>query len=814
MNKKKMLKRNATTNLVLAIRSVMFGICIASSAVGHAEQHAQQYHVNAGSLGTALSTFAVQSGISLSFDPALTQGLSSQGLNGRYGVEQGFAELLKNTSLTILKKPEGTWFVVKKNEVKDLAVETVKSVQSDETNRVVLPTIVMTANQLGEITENSGSYTPGKIATATRLVLSPKETPQTISVVTRQEMEDFNLTSIDDVMNHTPGVSIVTYDSERTEYYARGFAIQNFQYDGIPMSYDSRFAAGNTLSDMAFYDRIEILKGATGLLTGVGDPGATINLIRKKPTKDFQGSFSAGVGSWNKYRADLDVGGALNEDGSIRARGVASYQYKESQLDRYERKTPAFYGVIEADLTDRTLLTVGADYQDNNPKGSTWGGIPIYNAKGEFNKMPRGYNNSAQWSKWEQYTRTVFSTLEHKFDNEWLVKLQLNHQINGYDNALGSVAGGHPNPDDGTGASMWLGRYVGKTVSNAADVYATGPFQLFGRTHDLVLGSSISESKWKNTSYDSEAGYPDAINDYYHWQGNVPEPQWSPMKSTTEVTKQNGLYATARLNITDDLKVILGGRVANYKTPDVDKSGIFVPYLGMTYDLNDNFALYTSYSTIFKPQTAKDINEKTLDPQEGRNYELGIKGEFYDGRLNASLAYFQLLQDNFAVESGEKTSSGDVAYKAIQGVKTKGYEIEVTGEILPDWNLHAGFNHRISKNQGEKVSTLNPENEFTLYTSYKPNQWIEGLTLGGGVRWQDKTWGDVSNPLYSKDIKHEVSDYWLVDAMANYTLNDQLSFSFNVNNLLDKKYYTIFSWYSTYTWGEGRNYNFGLKYKF
>ncbi|HAU81819.1 MAG TPA: TonB-dependent siderophore receptor, partial [Stenotrophomonas sp.] len=136
-----------------------------------------------------------------------------------------------------------------------------------------LQTVQVTANQLGTVTEGSDSYTPGTIATATRLVLSPRQTPQSISVITRQEMNDFGLNGIDDVMKVTPGVSIVTYDSERTEYYARGFAVQNFQYDGIPMARDSAYSAGNTLSDMAIYDRVEVLKGATGLLTGMGDPG-------------------------------------------------------------------------------------------------------------------------------------------------------------------------------------------------------------------------------------------------------------------------------------------------------------------------------------------------------------------------------------------------------------------------------------------------------------------------------------------------------------------------------------------------------------
>lgn len=172
-----------------------------------------------------------------------------------------------------------------------------------------LQTVQVTANQLGTVTEGSDSYTPGTIATATRLVLSPRQTPQSISVITRQEMNDFALNGIDDVMKVTPGISIVTYDSERTEYYARGFAVQNFQYDGIPMARDSAYSAGNTLSDMAIYDRVEVLKGATGLLTGMGDPGATINLVRKKPTRALAGSATLGVGSWDTYRAEVDVGG-------------------------------------------------------------------------------------------------------------------------------------------------------------------------------------------------------------------------------------------------------------------------------------------------------------------------------------------------------------------------------------------------------------------------------------------------------------------------------------------------------------------------
>ncbi|MBT3067663.1 TonB-dependent receptor [Rhodoferax sp. U11-2br] len=754
------------------------------------------FNIPAQPLATALAAFAQQSGLQLAFPPELVQGKQAHAVSGTHNVKQALAQLLRGSGL------DGQ--VVGKT----LTVEPVTIAAG------TLAAVTVTANQLGEITEGTGSYTPGAIATATRLVLTPRETPQSISVVTRQEMNDFNLTSIDAVMAHTPGVSIVTYDSERTEYYARGFAIQNFQYDGIPMQRDSSYSAGNTLTDMVIYDRVEVLKGATGLLTGSGDPGATINMIRKKPTKKFQGEVSLGASSWDSYRGQLDVSGALNPAGTLRGRAVAAYQDKHSQLDGYERKTSTFYGVLEADLSPSTLLTLGADYQDNTPTRSTWGGIPIYDSNGNFNAMPRSFNNGANWSSWEQYTRTAFATLEHTFDNDWLLKAQFNHQINGYNAPLGAAASGYPNPADGSGVSTWEGKYVGKTVGDALDVYASGPFELLGRTHELVLGGSLSERTWTNQGY--WAGNT-SLSDYDGWNGNLAEPDWDNLPAANrytnrEVTRESGLYTTARFNLRDDLKLIAGSRVQNYKNETTERSGVIVPYLGAVYDLNTQYSLYASYTSIYKPQSQQDINGKTLDPLEGLNYEVGIKSSFFDSRLNASAAVFLLDQDNYANATSNLTPSGDTAYESMNGVRTKGFEVEVSGELTPQWQIHAGFNHKISRQQGEKIATLTPENQFTLNATYKPKH-LPGLTLGGGARWQDKTWGDVSHPTLGT-VKHTVDSYWLLDAMASYQIDKNLSVNLNVSNLLDKKYYTIFNWYSTYTWGEPRNVSINMSYKF
>jgi outer-membrane receptor for ferric coprogen and ferric-rhodotorulic acid len=795
--------------VVRALRAGLLSLTLAGplAVVLPQSAHAQSaslhsYRIPAGPLDAALTGFAAAANITLSFAAEQTRDLRTAGLNGEYTPAAGLARLLAGSGLEAVHRGEGNYVL------RTAAKAEADTAGSGETT---LASVRVTANQLGEITEGSGSYTPGAIATATRLVLTPRETPQSISVVTRQEMNDFNLTSIDAVMSHTPGVSIVTYDSERTEYYARGFAIQNFQYDGIPMRRDSSYSAGNTLSDTAIYDRVEVLKGATGLLTGTGDPGATINLIRKKPTKNFQGEVSLSAGTWDSYRTQLDLSGALNPAGSLRGRAVAAYQDKHSQLDGYERKTSTLYGILEADLSPSTLLTVGADYQDNTPTRSTWGGIPIYNSNGAFNNMPRSFNNGASWSNWKQYTRTAFATLEHTFANDWLVKAQINHQINGYNYALGSAAADYPNPADGSGVSTWEGKDVGKTVANAFDVYASGPFELLGRKHELVVGGSLAKRTWTNRGY--WAGN-NSVTNYYTWNGNIPQPDWNSLEAThsREVTRENGVYAAARFNLRDDLKLIAGSRLVNYENATLKKSGVVVPYLGAVYDLNDQYSVYGSYTSIYMPQGVQDVHGKTLDPLAGLNYESGIKGSFFNGRLNASAAYFRLEQDNYANATGALTPSGGTAYEAIDGVRTKGFEAEVSGQLTPQWQIHAGFNHKIARRQGDKVATLTPENQFSLSSTYKPG-FVPGLSVGGGARWQDKTWGDVSHPTQGT-VKHTVDSYWLFDAMASYQIDKNLSVNLNVNNLLDKKYYTIFSWYSTYTWGEGRNAMLTLKYKF
>ncbi|ASC88346.1 TonB-dependent siderophore receptor [Pseudomonas fragi] len=785
--------------LTLAIHLIVASAAgVACAATAQAQTAAvQTYDIPAGPLSSALNRFAQQAGVAIIFQSSNLEGLSTPGLQGAYNEQGGFDALLRGSGYTVVKSANG--YRLDALPAAGGALE--------------LGATQVSANQLGTITEGSGSYTPGSIATATRMVLTPKETPQSISVVTRQAMDDFGMNSIDDVMRHTPGITVATYDSDRTSYYSRGFAIKNFQYDGIPILQDPQYSAGHTLTDTAIYDRVEILKGATGLLTGAGGPGGTINMVRKKPTREFKAHIDVGAGSWENYRSEIDVSGPLTESGNVRGRAVAAYQDKHSFMDHYKRDSEVYYGILEVDLTPDTLLTLGADYQDNNPTGSSWSGsASLFNSAGERISTPRSFNNGTKWSSWKQYTRTVFSTLEHNFDNGWVVKGQYNHQINGYNAPLGALL----DPNVTTGLAPILARkYTGEYVSDSGDLFATGPFSLLGREHELVVGGSISRSHWTGKDY-TNADMVNNAYDYYNWKGEALEPDWRNVTSyNDETTRQVGTYMTGRFSLTDDLKLMLGTRVADYNvtgTSQAKDTGKVLPYAALIYDITPNISAYTSYTQIFLPQTYyRDRNNKMLEPDEGTNYELGLKGEFYDGRLNSSLAYFEVHQDNrpeadMAYNGNPTNPEIDYAYKGIKAT-TKGYEAEISGELMPGWQLQAGYTHKVSRDQGgTKVSTWEPEDQINLYTSYKLTGDLDKLTLGGGVRWQSTGWQMLTNWNKGGTVEKFSQDpYWLVDLMARYQISKNLSATVNLNNVFDKSYYTNIGFYNSSYYGDPRN---------
>ncbi|MCO7595716.1 MULTISPECIES: TonB-dependent siderophore receptor [Pseudomonas] len=686
----------------------------------------------------------------------------------------------------------------------------------------------ITDTRLGEITEGSRSYTTGATRTATRMALSPRETPQSVSVITRQQMDDQNLTSISDVLGKTPGVTVTKLDSNRTSFQARGFEIDNFQIDGVPAAF--RFGNGIDQTDMVIYDRVEVLRGATGLLSGFGSPSATVNLVRKRPTRELSGYASLGAGSWDTYRGEFDIGGALTPGGNVRGRFVTAYEDSQSFMDNLSEKKQVMYGIVEADLSEDTLLSVGLSRQTNRPEGSSWGpSTPLLDNNGNDFAMSRSFNPAAKWSQWDNTADNLFVTLEQRLANDWTIKASASRTETDSPATLGSAASGFPDAATGGGMGVWLGRYRYKTDQNAYDLYASGPFQLLGREHELVAGISHRDIRAHEDNWPFFFGSANI----YQWAGDFPEPDWGrPLTKVDTRLREEAAYLTARFKPTDKLSVIVGSRLSNWeldstrlttatdqreKVQDLEENGVVVPYAGVVYDLNDTWSVYGSYTSIFKPhESEQDASGKMIEPEEGDAYELGIKSEFFDGRLNASLALFEVQQDNLAEFAATDPVTNRGIYRSIQGAKTRGFELEVAGELTPDWHVQGGFTHRITRDGDDhKISTIEPENLLRLSTTYRlPGVWNK-LTVGGSANWQSKVWKDLDSPAGNGETeRYTQSSYLILDAMARYQVTDQLSVTLNGNNLTDKKYFNNLGFYNGGYYGDPRNFMLTTRYDF
>ena len=689
---------------------------------------------------------------------------------------------------------------------------------------------------LGATTEGTHSYTTGSTSTATGLPLSIRETPQSVTVITRQQMDDRGVQSIGDALRNTPGISTQKYDSDRTEFSARGFAITNFQYDGVNIPYDGVYGENpNNGDDASSLDRIEIVKGATGLMTGSGDPSATVNLIRKKPTKEFKASISGTVGYWDAYRSVGDISGSLNDSGSVRGRFVGAYSDKNSYQDHYSQKKDLFYGVLEADLTPDTLLTFGIDKSSTTPRGSSWTGNPVYFSDGGRTDFSRHFNPGADWSRRDFDDITYFASLEQALANDWKFKASLDQKTTDHDTRLASASGGNPDRATGEGMFLYWGRWEGHRVQNTADVNVTGPFSLGGREHELVAGFMASHSRQTGSTYDTSA-FEMVPGSIYDWNGDLPEQDFPKNGKYERTQSQNGLYLATRLHATDDLSIILGSRLSTFKYNEdysyypgaglddthasYKEHGVVTPYAGVVYDLDDTYSAYASYTSIYQPQTYKDATGSTLAPVEGASYEAGLKAAYFDGRLNASLAFFRIEQDNVAESIGTNPVTNEGIYKAIDGATTKGVELELAGEAAEGWNLSAGYTYARTRDADEQrifgfpLATSKPEHVVRTFTTYRLPGALDQVTIGGGISWQSAFYGKIYSPTTGGDTRIKQGGYTLVDLMSRYQFNENLSFTVNANNVFDKRYLTGLGNFDTTYYGEPRNVMLTTKWDF
>ncbi|AVS73752.1 TonB-dependent siderophore receptor [Paracidovorax cattleyae] len=774
--------------------------------------------IGAQPLGPALNELARQAGLQLLFPPALVAGKTAPAVSGTLTPNQAVDRLLAGSGL--IAAQEGGAIVIK------------AAPPPGEAATLAPVTVTAAADRSGS-TEGTGSYTTRAMSTATKLDLSMRETPQAVTVISRQRMDDLGLSDMNDVVNSTPGVVFLKQGPIRQQYYARGFQVDNLMFDGLASNINltSGLSTDLLLSDLAIYDRVEVVRGAAGLTQGSGSPSAAINLVRKRPTSEKQLSITTAVGSWDRYRAEIDASGPLNEAGTLRGRVVAARQNEKSFQDVVDKKRTLFYGVLEADLGRDTRLTIGASAQEEDSHNG-WGGLPTA-WDGSDLGLPRSTYLGNTWGTWNKKNKSAFAELDQRLAGGWSLKLSANGLWSDVDIFSSNIRSSRPNV-----FRQYTGDYLYDETHRSFDAHAKGPFTFLGREHELVTGVSYRDGMFNGNG----GGVYTAENmDIFNWNHNAAIPTTINPDSWFSHSREKvkSAYATTRLSLADPLKLIVGGRMdwydfkGHYVWSDADYkvNRHLTKYAGLIYDLDANHSAYVSYTDIFKPQNYLDVNNALLKPVTGKNYEIGLKGEYFGGALNTSVALFRTDEKNRAKAVSNQSlcpgyDSDATCYEAAGLVRSNGIDLEVSGALTPDLQIGAGYTHaKATYRQGENpdnigrlYNTAIPINTLKLTTAYRLPGQLSNWRVGATVYRQSGIYNESTNS--DGTLQHvEQRGYTLLDLMVSWQATTNLHLQLNIGNVFNKTYYqgiggnwSLSTGYNTY--GAPRNAMLTAKYKF
>jgi outer membrane receptor for ferric coprogen and ferric-rhodotorulic acid len=663
-----------------------------------------------------------------------------------------------------------------------------------------------TKQVLSAETESTGSYNSNAVTIAGKVPLKRKEIANSVSVVTRKQMDDQNLITVSEALKQVPGVTLISNDTGQDQFAVRGGA-PNVEFDGVPV-YNG--LSGYQQFDLAVYDRVEVLRGPTGLLDGSGSFSGTVNLVKKKPRKETAVSAAASLGTWNNKIAQLDATGSLNEAKTLRGRTVGSFQDRNYYFDRGHGHRALGLAELEYDFSPSTTGSFSYTAQkDANPEFS---GIGNYTNTTLMN-VPRSTNPNPSWQKDTWDTKELSLGLEHRFDGDWIAKVKTNrrdqqfHFVDAYPTVGVTPVTYNIATYNRRDATYWYTR-------NGLDADLSGSFELLGRTHKALVGYNYD---WFRTTSSSRTAQTYSNVNLFN-PDVIPQLTTPYTGGSESFTTQHGLFGNTRISVLDPLTLVLGGRYSTFnamsrnippaaQTPWVQGLKVnnkFTSYGGLVYDVNKEINVYGSYSEIFVPQTQLLYGGGILPPKVGRQYEFGTKGEFFQGGLSASVAIFNIQDQGRAFSDPEHPNF----YVALGKVESKGLELEASGSPLNGLDLTAGYTRQTTtnlvatSNVGLPINNWYPTHSLKLWSNYTvQGETLAGFNFGLGMNGESRT---TSNCTGCKVLVQGGYAVWT--AQAGYKFNKNTSANLVVENLFDRWYYTRIQGDNTYNvFGNPRN---------
>ncbi|WP_018259697.1 TonB-dependent siderophore receptor [Methylobacterium sp. WSM2598] len=668
---------------------------------------------------------------------------------------------------------------------------------------LALPELIIAGWRDGATTEGSGSFTSDAVTVAGKAPVRRIDVPHSISVVTRRQIEDQTLTTVDEALARATGVTRISNEPSQSQYLIRGYDPQAMS-DGVPVLGG---LSGYQQLDTVLYDRIEVLRGPAGLLLGQGEPAGVVNFVRKRPRETFGASLATSYGSWANKRVELDLTGPLGGESGVRWRGILAGTDRDSSFRDGHGTRGLGAGMISIDLTPRTTLSLSAVRQsDLSPSFS---GLPADAATRRFLRVPRDTNPYPAWARNQWTTQEYAAELEHRF-GEWVLRAA-------YVRRLQDFAFKDAYPVTGTdpaGNAKYARRWsIWSYDREGADLSVQGPVEAFGRRHEVLLG--MNAMSWSQAG--RRVNYPQVDGNIFDPNAGVAEPFGPFTRGSRNLQEQWGVYGQTRLRLLDPLTLVLGGRLSSYEarsraaapsrgTPwetDTSVTARPSPYGALVYELTPGLNAYASYADIFLPQTDPKWPSGVIDPRVGTQYEVGLKGEALEGRLQASAALFRIDDVNRAFDDAAHPNYSVALGKA----RSEGVEVEVSGELLPGWQAVAGYTYartellRDDSRTGARLTNWLPKHSVKLWSQYDVQDGpLRGVFVGLGLVAASTTSDQGRVPVRFQP------PYAVLDLQIGYAVNRTLRATLSVNNVLDTVYRTRIGGLNTYnTYGDPRN---------
>ena len=778
---------HALARAALLSATAALAATVPAPANAQAGSSARSFDIPAQALPDALILFGRQARIEVTAESGNTRGRKTQGVSGDMAPAEALSRLLSGTGLTFRWTSERSVMIEPAPQLSDGAI--------------VLGPVTVEGQGEGATTELSGSYTSSTVSIG-RGQQSLREIPRTVNVITRQQLDDQSALSIDEALALTSGVTVTRYNNDAFIYSMRGFPVSSILLDGKPINADVGYTDTGAF-DTALFDRIEVMRGPTGLLQGAGEPSGSINLVRKRAEAELGLNVALSAGSWEMMRAEADVTGAIDKEGQLRGRVIGVYDDRDSYIDYVYSRKLIGYATLEFDATPDTTISIGTMQQDGDSRPSL--GLPN-SADGQLLDLDRSTYLGSLWDKQDERLERYFLDVDHTFANGGSLHVGANSLRRKTDIRQSSAGNSFPDAD-GT-IEMYPWRSIHRMHDRSIDAYMLQPFELGGREHEIQIGVSHQVHDTQLTWGPSDGGL--VRQNIYNPDPGLPEPTFNTNTNPEITSTQTGVYAQGRFRVLENTTLILGGRINWWKTrtdgdPAASRNvdGKATPYIGVIQDLSEEVSAYASYATIFEPQTDQDIDFNPLAPRTGEQFEVGVKGEHLAGRLNWQAALFQINDRNRAIDlTGVVPGPDQNPWPMVNGGKarSRGFETSVAGALAPRWDVTAGYTYTDTEQDGVRFAPATPKHDVNLWTRYRFSDGENGLRIAGGINYRSGVFAEDGGTRWQQD------GYALLSAQIAYRFNPKLELAVKLNNLLDETYYSnVSGWTRQNYYGEPRS---------